>query len=397
MASDVIVPRLGWSMEKGIFGEWLKKAGDLVSPGDPIFLIEADKATEEVVSEDGGILSIIPGRANPGDVLFVGTVIGYLLEPGEVLPVAASSSTEPLEKAGPSARSELLASRSPQTERTAGSISDRGRAAVPVVPGGKVAVPERPVAKPILERGDSAPFASPRARRVAGEISVDWHSLTGTGRGGRIVERDVRLAAQPPISAGPGRANPAMSSIRVTADTTDLVDLLGRMRFAEDDPVGKLGHYHGILVKLAVAAYRHKPLAGTPGNAVDLAYGLREDGRFFFRSIREANQKSVGELAREVSGRGGPGGGLFGTEAFSVIDLGALGIDEYLPGIEIPSGILLCFGRVIGGIASGASMARPPAVSLGLSFREDAVTFANAAGFLDNLRQALENPIIWLA
>ena len=48
MAFEVLVPRLGWSMESGVFGEWLKQDGDAVAAGEPVFTIEGEKATEEV-------------------------------------------------------------------------------------------------------------------------------------------------------------------------------------------------------------------------------------------------------------------------------------------------------------------------------------------------------------
>ena len=83
MAFEVMVPRLGWSMESGVFGEWLKQDGDAVTAGEPVFTIEGEKAIEEVESEDAGVLHIRPGVAEPGVELTVGTVIGWLLAEGE--------------------------------------------------------------------------------------------------------------------------------------------------------------------------------------------------------------------------------------------------------------------------------------------------------------------------
>ena len=88
MAVEVMVPRLGWSMESGVFGEWLKQDGDAVAVGEPVFTIEGEKAIEEVESEDAGVLHIRPGVAGPGVELTVGTVIGWLLGEGEAVPEA---------------------------------------------------------------------------------------------------------------------------------------------------------------------------------------------------------------------------------------------------------------------------------------------------------------------
>ena len=88
MAVEVMVPRLGWSMESGAFGQWLKQDGDAVAVGEPVFTIEGEKATEEVESLDAGVLHIRPGVAEPGVDLTVGTVIGWLLAEGEEVPEA---------------------------------------------------------------------------------------------------------------------------------------------------------------------------------------------------------------------------------------------------------------------------------------------------------------------
>ena len=48
MAVEISIPRLGWSMEEGVFAGWLKQPGDVVKAGDPLFMLEGEKATQEV-------------------------------------------------------------------------------------------------------------------------------------------------------------------------------------------------------------------------------------------------------------------------------------------------------------------------------------------------------------
>jgi len=99
MAIEILLPRLGWTMEEGVFVEWLKQDGDLVEPGDLLFMIESDKATNEVETFERGILRIAPDGPQPGSTLPVGAVLGYLVQPGEhapfeidqALPAAAGS------------------------------------------------------------------------------------------------------------------------------------------------------------------------------------------------------------------------------------------------------------------------------------------------------------------
>ena len=83
MAIDVVMPRLGWTMEEGTLVEWLKDPGDTVEAGDLLFTVESDKALNEIESMDAGTLHIPSNAPAAGDVVPVGAVIGYLLAEGE--------------------------------------------------------------------------------------------------------------------------------------------------------------------------------------------------------------------------------------------------------------------------------------------------------------------------
>lgn len=75
MAVEVVLPKLGFSMNEGQIAEWLVADGASVSEGDPLFLLEADKSTNEVEAPASGILRI---EAEAGETYEVGTVIGYI-------------------------------------------------------------------------------------------------------------------------------------------------------------------------------------------------------------------------------------------------------------------------------------------------------------------------------
>ena len=66
MPIEIIVPRLGWSMEEGAFVAWLKKDGEHVNAGEALFSIEGDKAVQEIESIDSGILRIAANAPKPG-------------------------------------------------------------------------------------------------------------------------------------------------------------------------------------------------------------------------------------------------------------------------------------------------------------------------------------------
>ncbi|MCA9443168.1 MAG: SDR family oxidoreductase [Candidatus Omnitrophica bacterium] len=164
MAHEITVPRLGWTMEEGTFGEWLKEDGERVEVGDPLFVLESDKATTDVEAVDSGILRIPPDTPQQGDPVSVGMVLAYLVEEGEPDPWTT----------GPQPRSEK-------------KKEESDSAGVPVLTEEKEHKTEIP----------NTPSISPRAARVAAELGVAWTTLQGSGRGGRIVERDIRNAVQP--------------------------------------------------------------------------------------------------------------------------------------------------------------------------------------------------------
>ena len=58
MAHEIVIPRLGWSMEEGAFVGWLKNDGDHVRRGERLFELEGEKATQEIEAVDEGILRI---------------------------------------------------------------------------------------------------------------------------------------------------------------------------------------------------------------------------------------------------------------------------------------------------------------------------------------------------
>lgn len=75
MATDILLPKLGFSMNEGVLAEWLAADGAQVTEGEPLFALESDKSTNEVESPATGTLKII---AAPGETYEVGTLLGRI-------------------------------------------------------------------------------------------------------------------------------------------------------------------------------------------------------------------------------------------------------------------------------------------------------------------------------
>jgi pyruvate/2-oxoglutarate dehydrogenase complex dihydrolipoamide acyltransferase (E2) component len=75
MAVEILLPKIGFSMNEGQVAEWLAKDGDDVKEGQPLYSLEADKSTNEVEAPASGKLRIV---AQLGETYEVGTVLGYI-------------------------------------------------------------------------------------------------------------------------------------------------------------------------------------------------------------------------------------------------------------------------------------------------------------------------------
>jgi pyruvate dehydrogenase E2 component (dihydrolipoamide acetyltransferase) len=401
MANDVIIPRIGWSMEKGVFIEWLKKEGDAIAVGDALFLIEADKANAEVVSEEAGVLHIFPGRAKQGDELMVGTVIGCLLDAGEALPgdvVPAGDSLLAKQAEIPDGGPNKITPE-PGTGTARGhkdTFADQARLAQP-----RKVISAMPSGLPKEAPGQkSRIISSPRARRVSRELGVDMIGLAGSGKGGRIVERDVRTAVtaleREQVPEHPVNRASNLSTIRLTEDATELMSLFGRLRRLGTDDHLAPGLYRGLLVKLAISAYQHSFDASKAEARTDIAYGSLVDERISWKSLCGNRRKGLDELALELNSGEGKAGNLSGLESFAFIDLDAFGVDEYIPGTEIPSNLLVCFGRLIEGETREGGQSRIRTLKISISFEDSLISFLQASRFLKNLGSALLDPVLWL-
>ena len=86
MATPVLMPLMGMTMEEGIVSKWLVEAGATVTKGQEILEFETDKINATVEAPEDGVLGGL--TAQPGDAVPVQGVLAYILEPGEEAPAA---------------------------------------------------------------------------------------------------------------------------------------------------------------------------------------------------------------------------------------------------------------------------------------------------------------------
>ena len=438
MAFEITIPRLGWSMEEGTFSGWLKQDGDTIQCGDPLFELEGEKAIQEIEAVDAGILRIPANGPQPGSMVKVGAVVGYLVAEGESLPVgqtpdasAIDSGNQELSEGTPSLPTETVAvdaamppAAGPSVRRLAresgvalDQVEGTGR-------GGRILAEDIQRATSQRTRSTRTPIASPRARRVAAELEIDWTQLTGTGAGGRIREQDVLAARRAPAA---GRRIPLTSRRKVIAqrmvasrqqtvpvtlttkaDATNLVNL--REQFKTTSGESPIPGYQDIITKLVAGVLRQYPLlAGRwdedaivlpAENEVHIGMAVDTDDGLLVPVLHNAAQLSLIELAarsRQLVGQARAGklaaADMQGS-VFTITNLGAFGIDAFTPIINVPETAILGLGAIRrepvvlddGGIVSRHQ------ITLSLTFDHRSLDGAPAARFLQYIVTAIANP-----
>jgi pyruvate dehydrogenase E2 component (dihydrolipoamide acetyltransferase) len=392
MPIEITIPRLGWNMDEGVFVAWLKQDGELVNAGEPLFSLETDKAVQEIESLDSGLLRIAPDGPQPGQTFAVGTVIGLLVDCGD------------------GARASEIA-----TARAA----------------------------PAAEIAAAKVFSSPRARRKARKLGVDWTVLAGSGKSGRVRERDVLAAAERSASVLGRPRDPAtdeaghffpidatrrtiaqrmMQAAQGTApvtlltslDASNLVNLRQQFKSvggASGNPsAGQIG-YTAIVAKLTALALQQHPLLNARwdddrielhrgvhvGIAVDTEAGLivpviRDVSSLSLREVAARADDLIARARRRALKLEEIQGGTF-----TITNLGPFGIEAFTPLINVPECAVLGMGRITKQPAAIASqIVARDRLTLSLTFDHRIVDGAPAARFLQTLCGLIENPSPWL-
>ena len=185
--AEITMPKLSDTMTEGTLVAWKKKAGDKVSSGDVIAEIETDKATMEMESFEDGVLAEI--YIQEGQKVAVGEKIARVQGKGEIAERTRAFRTEKPPTNNRCRQTKRLLPRWAPT-------SLRPLPAARKLHGGTLR--PRPAVAEATCRPDQGLAAGPESRRRAERRSM--LALTGTGPGGRIIQRDVLSAA--PTSSG---------------------------------------------------------------------------------------------------------------------------------------------------------------------------------------------------
>ncbi len=452
MATPIIMPRQGQSVESCIIGKWHKKEGDLVAEGDTLFTYETDKATfDETAAVAGSLIAVFFAEGDDVPCLTNVCVIGNKGEDvSEFIPEGASIG----------ARHAV-----PAKDPTPAPAAAPTAAPTPAAPADSHAVPAT----------DAVP--SPRAKHLAERTGADLRQAQGTGPTGRIIERDVRklidegrmatpaagahpattegtsiggrvgiadTTAPKPIAVAAPAAAPAASgadswtekhsgirkviarsmhqslssmaqlTLNTSFDATEIMEFRKRLKQANEKGLGDKGFVFaqtvptlGDILLYAVARvlpnhaacnahyddekmtyFKHVNL----GVAIDTPRGLMVPTLF------GADQLSLPEVSRQVKEMAGDcrkgtiNPDLLKNGTFTVTNLGTFGVESFTPVINPPQTCILGVCNITTRMREkNGAVETYPAMGLSLTLDHRAVDGAPAARMLQELVSVLEN------
>jgi 2-oxoglutarate dehydrogenase E2 component (dihydrolipoamide succinyltransferase) len=176
MAIEVKVPAVGESITSGVVSAWHKKSGDFVNEGEPLFTLETDKVSTEIVAEKAGTLET---RVPEGQEVKIGEVVATI-----------DDSKQPAEQ-----KKEAPSKKAPEQKKEAEPSKKPTEKKEPVAAGVDRGGPES-------SRDIGSTTLSPAVRRIVEEEKLEAEKIRGTGDGGRLTKEDVLAAVQERGKAG---------------------------------------------------------------------------------------------------------------------------------------------------------------------------------------------------
>ncbi|MDR3578069.1 MAG: 2-oxo acid dehydrogenase subunit E2 [Anaerolineaceae bacterium] len=439
MPVEIVMPRMGLTMEEGRVVAWLKQENQPVTAGELLLEIETDKSTVEVESPASGILGQI--LYGPGETIPVGQVIGYLIKDGESAskipvqpgikseqPVLAAADRTPAQisqqsygkpKASPAART--LAQ---QLKVELADIAGTG-------PGGRVvAWNVKAYSEQLAAEIGAAKKISPLAKRMAAEQSVDLRTVQGTGLSGRVTRADVERALQnsPPAApaAQPGEITQLTRSHRIMAermsasfrsaphfylhvevDMRGMVALRQKLQARLEKRYGIHLTFTDLLIRYCALVLKQHPKVMAqwseqglvqPGS-VNVGVAMDAAGGLIVPVIQQADQLGLVEISRrrqELAERA-LAGSLQPQDlelgVFTLSNLGMYGIDSFDAILNPPQAAILAVGRIKErALVSEGTVIAAPVMTLSMSVDHRVMDGATAARFLGELVELIEAP-----
>jgi 2-oxoglutarate dehydrogenase E2 component (dihydrolipoamide succinyltransferase) len=414
MIVEVKVPSVGESVTSGVVSAWHKKSGEFVNEGEPLFALETDKVSTDIVADKSGVLET---KVPEGQEVKIGEVVAVI---DDAKQMSEQGKEEKPKKKEPEARRKEPESRK-KTEAAATGV-DSGR-------------PESTI---------QATTLSPGVRRIVEEEKLEPGKITGTGQGGRLTKADVLKAVENRGKAEPSKVAVAkaeekieprearfirkkMSPLRrkiaqqlvmaqhtaailTTFNECDMTTVQELRRSKQDGFTKKHGIKLGLMsffVKAAVEALKAVPVVNgriegddfIENNFYDIGVAVGTERGLVVPVVRDADKKSFADLEHDIADyatrardgklkledlqggtftitNGGVYGSLFATPILNPPQSGILGMHKIMPRP----------------VAVDGKVEVHPMMYLALSYDHRAIDGKEAVTFLIKVKECIEDP-----
>jgi 2-oxoglutarate dehydrogenase E2 component (dihydrolipoamide succinyltransferase) len=417
MIIEVKVPSVGESVTSGVVSAWHKKSGQFVNEGEPLFALETDKVSTDIVAEKSGVLET---KVSEGQEVKIGEVVAIIDD--------SKQGAEKKEQKAKDKQSEKKQAEPKKTVPPVAAGADRGRP----------------------ESTTPATALSPAVLRIVEEENLEPEKITGTGQGGRLTKADVLKAVENRGKAGPSEVVVAkaeekseprevqpprdarfirkkMSPLRrkiaqqlvmaqhtaailTTFNECDMSTVQELRRSKQDEFTKKQGIKLGLMsffVKAAVEALKAVPVVNgridgddfIQNNFYDIGVAVGTERGLVVPIVRDADKKSFADLERDIADfavrardgklkledlqggtftitNGGVYGSLFATPILNPPQSGILGMHKIMPRP----------------VAVDGKVEVRPMMYLALSYDHRAIDGKEAVTFLIKVKECIEDP-----
>jgi 2-oxoglutarate dehydrogenase E2 component (dihydrolipoamide succinyltransferase) len=417
MITEVKVPSVGESVTSGVVSAWHKKSGEFVNEGEPLFALETDKVSTDIVAEKSGVLET---KVPEGQEVKIGQVVATIDD--------SKQRAEDRKEERPKKQSDEKRKTEAELEKKTASVAagaGRGRA----------------------ETAPPPAVLSPAVRRIVQEERLEPEKIRGTGEGERLTKGDVLAAAEQGGKAEsvaeavsfPGTATPSptgvqarftrkkMSPLRrkiaqqlvmaqhnaailTTFNECDMSAVQELRRKKQEEFTKKHGVKLGLMsffVKAAVEALKAVPVVNgridgddfIQNNFYDIGVAVGTERGLVVPVVRDADKKSFADLERDIADyaarardgklkleelqggtftitNGGVYGSLFATPILNPPQSGILGMHKIMPRP----------------VAMDGNVAVRPMMYLALSYDHRAIDGKEAVTFLIKVKECIEEP-----
>ena len=447
MATVVIMPKQGLMMEEGTITSWLKKEGEAVTAGEPLFEMETDKLTITMDAEASGtLLKILHPE---GDVVPITQPIAVLGEPGEDISGLLGGGAAPAQAAAPAEAAPAPAAEAPApaVERAPGErVFSSPRARLRAEENGVniAAVPGSGPDGLVIERDVNAymankPAVTPLAANIAKAQGVDLSGVTGTGSNGKIKVFD--LPGGSPAAAPAAQESPAaiqQSRGTHTEKMSGMRKAISRNMLASKETNAQTNHrikvdmtaaialrkqykdlgikisYNDIIVRACAKALADMPIvnASVEGDSilyhdyVNVGTAVSVPGGLIVPVIKDADIIGLSGIAArsaeliEKARDGKLTDADYHGGTFTVSSLGMFDLDDFVAIINPPESAILAVGKiaktpvVVTDEEGEDAIVIKSMCALCLSYDHRIIDGAEAAKFLQKVKNYLQNPVL---